>query len=41
MSQFDDLTNDEKKLIELLRKYSIEAKDIELAVLEGIIDAKS
>lgn len=41
MSQFDDLTNDEKKLIEVLRKYSIEAKDIELAVLEGIIDAKS
>ena len=37
----DNLSKNEKKLIELLRKHSIDAKDIEIAVLEGIINAKS
>jgi hypothetical protein len=37
----DYLTKDEKKLIVTLRKNSIDPKDIELKVLEGIIDAKS
>jgi len=37
----DYLSKDEKKLIELLRKHSIEPKDIEIAVLEGILNAKS
>ena len=37
----DYLTKDEKRLIVVLRKHSIEPKDIEIAVLEGIINAKS